>query len=178
MPACGICKLAAAHAGARWRRPAPSTSPPPHPTLTLTPTPVPPPAQSITALAHLRAAVLYVVDISEQCGYTLAQQAQLFHSIKPLFANKPVRAAALRVCLCGFVWLRLPAAGWATAAGSVAWRQGRRRRRATPTALAPPRALPLCPRQVLIVANKTDVVKLEDLAGGCWCLWVLVLWQL
>ncbi|PSC69229.1 Nucleolar GTP-binding 1 [Micractinium conductrix] len=46
--------------------------------------------QSITALAHLRAAVLYIVDISEQCGFTIAQQATLFHSIKPLFANKPV----------------------------------------------------------------------------------------
>lgn len=46
--------------------------------------------QSITALAHLRACVLYVVDISEQCGYSLAQQAALFHSIKPLFSNKPV----------------------------------------------------------------------------------------
>jgi nucleolar GTP-binding protein len=30
--------------------------------------------QSITALAHLRAAVLYLVDISEQCGYSIAQQ--------------------------------------------------------------------------------------------------------
>jgi nucleolar GTP-binding protein len=46
--------------------------------------------QSITALAHLRCAVLYLVDISEQCGYSLAQQAALFHSIKPLFANKPL----------------------------------------------------------------------------------------
>jgi len=35
--------------------------------------------QSITALAHLRCAVLYLVDISEQCGYSLAQQAALFH---------------------------------------------------------------------------------------------------
>lgn len=35
--------------------------------------------QSITALAHLRAAVLYLVDLSEQCGYSLAQQAALFH---------------------------------------------------------------------------------------------------
>lgn len=34
--------------------------------------------------------MLYIVDISEQCGYTLAQQAALFTSIKPLFANKPV----------------------------------------------------------------------------------------
>jgi nucleolar GTP-binding protein len=50
--------------------------------------------QSITALAHLRAAVLYVLDISEQCGYSLAQQATLFHSIKPLFANKPVLIVA------------------------------------------------------------------------------------
>lgn len=46
--------------------------------------------QSITALAHLRAACLYLVDVSEQCGYTIAQQAALFHSIKPLFANKPI----------------------------------------------------------------------------------------
>lgn len=50
--------------------------------------------QSITALAHLRAAVLYVLDISEQCGYTIAQQAALFHSIKPLFANKPLMIVA------------------------------------------------------------------------------------
>jgi len=46
--------------------------------------------QSITALAHLRAVILYIVDISEQCGYTIKQQADLFHSIKPLFANKPL----------------------------------------------------------------------------------------
>ena len=45
--------------------------------------------QSITALAHLRAAVLYLVDVSETCGYSMAQQAALFHSIKPLFSNKP-----------------------------------------------------------------------------------------
>lgn len=50
--------------------------------------------QSITALAHLRAAVLYIVDISEQCGYTIAQQAALFHSIRPLFSNKPLLIVA------------------------------------------------------------------------------------
>lgn len=50
--------------------------------------------QSVTALAHLRAAVLYVMDISEQCGYTIAQQAALFHSIKPLFSNKPLLVVA------------------------------------------------------------------------------------
>ncbi|CAM6009240.1 unnamed protein product [Sphagnum balticum] len=45
---------------------------------------------SITALAYLRAAVLFVVDLSGSCGYSLAQQASLFHSIRPLFANKPL----------------------------------------------------------------------------------------
>jgi len=46
--------------------------------------------QSITAIAHLRSAVLYFVDLSEQCGYTVEAQVKLFHSIKPLFANKIV----------------------------------------------------------------------------------------
>lgn len=45
--------------------------------------------QSITALAHLRACVLYFMDLSEQCGYTLEAQCKLFHSIRPLFADKP-----------------------------------------------------------------------------------------
>ncbi|KAE8721042.1 Nucleolar GTP-binding protein 1 [Hibiscus syriacus] len=44
---------------------------------------------SITALAHLRAAVLFFLDISGSCGYSIAQQAALFHSIKSLFMNKP-----------------------------------------------------------------------------------------
>jgi nucleolar GTP-binding protein len=46
--------------------------------------------QAITALAHLRACVLYMMDISEQCGQTLEEQVHLFESIKPLFANKPL----------------------------------------------------------------------------------------
>ena len=60
--------------------------------------------QSITALAHLRSAVMYFMDLSEQCGYTIEaqvnilaysvdhadNQCKLFHSIKPLFLNKPV----------------------------------------------------------------------------------------
>ncbi|GAB4855746.1 hypothetical protein Ancab_024390 [Ancistrocladus abbreviatus] len=45
---------------------------------------------SITALAHLRAAVLFFLDISGSCGYSVAQQAALFHSIKSLFMNKPL----------------------------------------------------------------------------------------
>ncbi|KAJ7947555.1 Nucleolar GTP-binding protein 1 [Quillaja saponaria] len=45
---------------------------------------------SITALVHLRAAVLFFLDISGSCGYSIAQQAALFHSIKSLLMNKPL----------------------------------------------------------------------------------------
>ncbi|KAI0318857.1 GTP binding protein 4 [Amylostereum chailletii] len=45
--------------------------------------------QSITALAHLKSCVLYFMDLSEQCGYTIEAQCKLFHSIKPLFSGKP-----------------------------------------------------------------------------------------
>ena len=43
--------------------------------------------------------MLYIVDISEQCGYSIAQQAALFHSIKPLFANKPLLIVANKVTM-------------------------------------------------------------------------------
>lgn len=46
--------------------------------------------QSITAVAHLRSAIMYFMDLSEQCGYSVADQIKLFHSIRPLFANKVV----------------------------------------------------------------------------------------
>ncbi|VYS45612.1 unnamed protein product [Arabidopsis thaliana] len=45
---------------------------------------------SITALAHIRAAVLFFLDISGSCGYTISQQASLFHNIKSVFKNKPL----------------------------------------------------------------------------------------
>lgn len=53
--------------------------------------------QAITALAHLRACVLYVMDVSEQCGHSLEEQVKLFESIKPLFANKPLIVVANKV---------------------------------------------------------------------------------
>lgn len=56
--------------------------------------------QAITALAHLRACVLYVMDISEQCGHSLDDQVKLFESIKPLFANKPLIVVVNKVDIC------------------------------------------------------------------------------
>ncbi|KAG7206987.1 hypothetical protein KM043_000878 [Ampulex compressa] len=53
--------------------------------------------QAVTALAHLRAAVLYFCDVSEQCGHSLEEQVKLFESIKPLFANKPLMVVANKV---------------------------------------------------------------------------------
>ncbi|PSN68908.1 nucleolar GTP-binding protein 1 [Corynespora cassiicola Philippines] len=46
--------------------------------------------QSICAIAHLRASILYFMDLSEACGYSVSAQIALFNSIKPLFANKLV----------------------------------------------------------------------------------------
>eukprot|EP00121_Abeoforma_whisleri_P009161 Awhi_evm1s8418 len=46
--------------------------------------------QAITALAYLKACVLYIMDVSEECGHTITEQISLFNSIKVLFQNKPV----------------------------------------------------------------------------------------
>ncbi|XP_062511706.1 GTP-binding protein 4-like [Corticium candelabrum] len=53
--------------------------------------------QAITALAHLRSAVVYVMDISEQCGHSVAEQVALFNSIGPLFVGKPLVVALNKV---------------------------------------------------------------------------------
>ncbi|KAI8840586.1 P-loop containing nucleoside triphosphate hydrolase protein [Chytridium lagenaria] len=53
--------------------------------------------QSITALAHLRSAVLFFLDASEQCGYSIQAQCRLFESIKPLFANKPTMLVVTKI---------------------------------------------------------------------------------
>jgi nucleolar GTP-binding protein len=58
--------------------------------------------QAITALAHLHSTVLFFVDISEQCGYPIKQQVALYHSIKPLFANKPLLIVANKIDLKKF----------------------------------------------------------------------------
>jgi len=56
--------------------------------------------QAITALAHLRACVLYFIDPSEECGHTLEQQLSLFENIKPLFASKPLVVVANKMDIC------------------------------------------------------------------------------
>lgn len=45
---------------------------------------------AITALAHIQSTVMFFVDISETCGWSIEQQVALFHSIKPLFKGKPL----------------------------------------------------------------------------------------
>eukprot|EP00456_Euglypha_rotunda_P010369 TRINITY_DN12595_c0_g1_i9.p1 TRINITY_DN12595_c0_g1~~TRINITY_DN12595_c0_g1_i9.p1 ORF type:complete len:183 (+),score=37.29 TRINITY_DN12595_c0_g1_i9:153-701(+) len=52
--------------------------------------------QAVTALAHLHSAILFFIDISEQCGHTIKKQAALYASLKPLFANKPVLIVATK----------------------------------------------------------------------------------
>lgn len=57
--------------------------------------------QAVTALAHLKAAVLFVMDISEQCDHTIEEQIQLFESIRPLFTNKPVFIGLNKIDILG-----------------------------------------------------------------------------
>ncbi|KCZ74131.1 hypothetical protein H311_04905, partial [Anncaliia algerae PRA109] len=40
--------------------------------------------QSIVAMAHLNSTILFFIDISESCGYFIANQISLFNSLKPL----------------------------------------------------------------------------------------------
>lgn len=53
--------------------------------------------QAVTALAHLQASILFFMDISEQCGFTIEQQLSLFQNIRPLFANKPLVLVANKI---------------------------------------------------------------------------------
>ncbi|EFC41700.1 predicted protein [Naegleria gruberi] len=55
--------------------------------------------QSITAMAHLRSTILYLLDMSETCGYNIQQQCDLFKNVKPLFAGKPVLLVLTKVDL-------------------------------------------------------------------------------
>ncbi|KAL9655088.1 hypothetical protein ABK040_008869 [Willaertia magna] len=55
--------------------------------------------QSITAMAHLRSTILYLVDVSETCGYNIIQQCDLFKNIKPLFTGKPVLLVLTKIDL-------------------------------------------------------------------------------
>lgn len=41
--------------------------------------------QAITALAHLNACILYFIDISQHCGYSIQDQIKLFKNIRKLF---------------------------------------------------------------------------------------------
>ncbi|XP_050687634.1 GTP-binding protein 4-like [Eriocheir sinensis] len=57
--------------------------------------------QAITALAHIRAAVIFFLDISETCGVSMDQQLKIYESIKPLFSNKPLIVACNKVDITG-----------------------------------------------------------------------------
>lgn len=53
--------------------------------------------QAITALAHIRSVVVFILDISETCDVEIQQQMKIYESIKPLFANKPLVVACNKI---------------------------------------------------------------------------------
>lgn len=54
---------------------------------------------SVTAMAHLQACILFLIDVSEHCGYSIENQIALFKSIKPLFVNKPLIVVLTKIDL-------------------------------------------------------------------------------
>lgn len=55
--------------------------------------------QSLTALAHLKTHILYIIDVSETCGYSLENQIKLFNSIKPLLRDQQFTIALNKIDL-------------------------------------------------------------------------------
>ena len=45
--------------------------------------------QSVTAMAHLKACMLFMLDVSGTCGYSIEKQISLFKKVKALFSKKP-----------------------------------------------------------------------------------------
>ncbi|SOV74669.1 nucleolar GTP-binding protein 1, putative [Plasmodium sp. gorilla clade G3] len=45
---------------------------------------------TITALAHINGVILFIIDISEECGLTIKEQIYLLYSIKSVFSNKSI----------------------------------------------------------------------------------------
>jgi nucleolar GTP-binding protein len=56
--------------------------------------------QAITALAHIRACIVFIMDPSEQCGHSLEEQYSLFCNIRPLFNNKPILVIMNKTDIC------------------------------------------------------------------------------
>lgn len=56
--------------------------------------------QSVTALAHLKSCVLYLIDPSEQCNHSVYDQIHLYETLKPLFKNKPVVVVFTKSDIC------------------------------------------------------------------------------
>lgn len=46
--------------------------------------------QAITALAHLNACIIFILDLDPCCKYSIQEQISLFISLKPLWIKKPV----------------------------------------------------------------------------------------
>lgn len=44
---------------------------------------------AITALAHLNACVVFILDLDPACKYSIAAQCHLFRTLKPLYVKKP-----------------------------------------------------------------------------------------
>ncbi len=103
--------------------------------------------------------MLYVLDVSEQCGHSLAQQAALFHSIKPLFANKPLLVVANKVDVTQLDSLAPADKALIDEMVSEAARMS-----GAPNSFYQLHQAPCADKPLLLVANKVDMTQLDSLS--------------
>lgn len=52
---------------------------------------------AVMAMVHLRSAIVFMLDISGTCGYTIEQQVNLFHSLNEIFSSKPITVVLTKI---------------------------------------------------------------------------------
>lgn len=62
----------------------------------------------------MAAGILYFMDLSGQCGYSLEQQLSLFRNIRPLFLGTPLLTLRLTIAVwkAGVLWLPTLSSWW------------------------------------------------------------------
>ncbi|MEM2137421.1 MAG: GTPase [Candidatus Methanomethylicia archaeon] len=55
--------------------------------------------QAIAALRNLHGGVIFLIDLSETCGYTIEYQVNVFNDVKDLFADRPISIGLTKIDL-------------------------------------------------------------------------------
>lgn len=75
--------------------------------------------QAITAIAHIQASILFFIDLSPECEYSIEKQLHLFNFLQPIFSSKPIVLVASK---CDMVSCRIKNTNTAQARGAAGGR--------------------------------------------------------